>query len=720
MDRKQPFYLRSVNPDDLLTYQNRNKADILIEVVPYNRPQFDFISFIEFANTIYDDYYFSNIYKHKEGAYMELYKKHFKIPTFHETLFQFKIILGNNFDFIRIYVKYYMNDFDYIEKKGFYCIKLSNDHIFNPFEKVIISKTGEPTFIDEIAKYYLSGKHSCPEIIKTFFCNQINKKPQNILNSFNSVEETLKFCPGSIKVCYLQKKEYTNLKTISIIFPWYDMIENFQYIELDGSFKASKPYVFCIGQGIIHNESIPFSLTIAPTESALLYDMIFQHIKEISLGKIDFTGKTILSDMGLALKSISEKWQLNQFLCHRHIIEHFGSSGVLGILCARLLKCYSFEKYDQIRIEIQFLLNAYVDEKKKQNTYSKECQQKVEDLNTMLKGDQGDPNSNYFIYRWALWIRRGYSVARCSNHNESLHGAINKTLMNGGDFNSKLSNLILQTLAHCENLKFRKGKTIKRKLKKTIKNILLKLQSPTYDILKLCKEKCNCQETEYNESIYGTKIPCIHQILFPAKQIIEIIIKKIENNTDGITINILITSILSYRFFLKQLNDDASKVAHNYFHFLDISLPKEDLIMLADAIQKCFIFPFPEIPDVQITWDKNDMKIDTVNNFNCPIDNDFSKKAFIPSFDDIDFDFIEFNIKRDDFAKRLLAETGTEITRVYPEIRTFESAIDICYDAFEKFLMYGKDKRTIDAIVEFKIACWKKADQLTKKNRFFR
>lgn len=43
-------------------------------------------------------------------------------------------------------------------------------------------------------------------------------------------------------------------------------------------------------------------------------------------------------------------------------------------------------------------------------------------------------------------------------------------------------------------------------------------------------------------------------------------------------------------------------------------------------MQKCFIFPFPEKPDIQFTWDKNDMKIDTIKNFNCPNDNNYSKK----------------------------------------------------------------------------------------------
>lgn len=42
--------------------------------------------------------------------------------------------------------------------------------------------------------------------------------------------------------------------------------------------------------------------------------------------------------------------------------------------------------------------------------------------------------------------------------------------MNCRDFNSKLCNLVLQTLAHSEKLKSRKGKKIKRKMKKTIKS----------------------------------------------------------------------------------------------------------------------------------------------------------------------------------------------------------------------------------------------------------
>jgi len=116
--KPQSFYLQSKNPDDLSHFQKRNKADFLIEVVPYRRPRFDFISFIEFSNIISNDYDFSQITKCKDGACIELYKKNFKLPAYHNVMFQFKIVLGNNFDFIRVFVKHFMNEFDYEEKSA--------------------------------------------------------------------------------------------------------------------------------------------------------------------------------------------------------------------------------------------------------------------------------------------------------------------------------------------------------------------------------------------------------------------------------------------------------------------------------------------------------------------------------------------------------------------------------------------------------------------------
>lgn len=68
----------------------------------------------------------------------------------------------------------------------------------------------------------------------------------------------------------------------------------------------------------------------------------------------------------------------------------------------------------------------FIEERKKLGLKSDEFNKKVEDLKTMLAGNNGNANSNYFVYKWALWIRRGFGVPRCSNYNESLRGVINR------------------------------------------------------------------------------------------------------------------------------------------------------------------------------------------------------------------------------------------------------------------------------------------------------
>ena len=613
-----------------------------------------------------------------------------------------------------------MNEFDYREKNGFYCIMLSNVIDFNPFE-ITMKNSMQKTFLIEISNYYLHGKHNCPEIIKNFFQNQIQMVPVNPLKKFDSIENILSYCPGFIKLCYQKLNDgQTIVKTISIIFPWWKMIHDFQYIELDASFKAVKPLVFCIGQGIINNESYPFSITIAPTESTLLYDMIFEHITEISPENINWSEKPILSDMGLALKSVCEKWRLTQFLCHRHIIEHFGSSGILGILCCRLLKCYSFEKYDQIRIEIGYLLDAYIEEKKKQNNFDHECQRKVEDLRIMLDGENGDPNSNYFIFKWALWIRKDYSVGRCSNHNESLHGVINRTTKSQFKFETELRNLIYQTLAHCTGLQHRKGKSIKRKMcryKEIITSFLS--QSPTNDIFNFCKENCNCQEADFNEKIYGIRIPCIHQILTPAKEILENMISKIIKN-DGNTINGIVSSILDQPYFMSKTKTNENQIAY-FMNLPQPKLPKEDLILLISELKKCFCVPIPDCPDIEFDWNSNHLQIMIEESMDEPTHiNDQNPKSTFHNllFKEIDFEFADLNINHDNIAKKVLIETCSEIRNVYPTIMTVEMAIEICYEAFETLLF--KQDKTIDDIVQFKISCWKKADIATNSNKFFK
>lgn len=82
------------------------------------------------------------------------------------------------------------------------------------------------------------------------------------------------------------------------------------------------PYVYCITQGIIFNESIPLGITVTTTESSESFGLFFEHCD--SQKKLEWQTKAVLSDMGLALISFCQNHNLIQFFCHRHMIEHFG------------------------------------------------------------------------------------------------------------------------------------------------------------------------------------------------------------------------------------------------------------------------------------------------------------------------------------------------------------------------------------------------------------
>lgn len=128
-------------------------------------------------------------------------------------------------------------------------------------------------------------------------------------------------CPGFITIIF-QKKDI--IKSASIIFPWaIDLLDTFQFIEVDASFKPMRPYTFGVAQGVIHNESLPFAISIAPTESFELYSNIFEHHNSLFPQKLNLRGKALLSDIHLSIKSLSDHYGLIQFFCHRHIIEHF-------------------------------------------------------------------------------------------------------------------------------------------------------------------------------------------------------------------------------------------------------------------------------------------------------------------------------------------------------------------------------------------------------------
>ena len=46
---------------------------------------------------------------------------------------------------------------------------------------------------------------------------------------------------------------------------------------------------------------------------------------------------------------------------------------------------------------------------------------KIRDLKIMISGVESDSSSNYYVFKWAQWIRADHHVGRCSNHAEGAH-----------------------------------------------------------------------------------------------------------------------------------------------------------------------------------------------------------------------------------------------------------------------------------------------------------
>ena len=228
-----------------------------------------------------------------------------------------------------------------------------------------------------------------------------------------------------------------SIKNIIWIMPWaFEIIESYtHYLQLDASFKALKPYKFCIYHSIFFNASLPFALSIGPKENKYLYNLLFDSLSIFELNQEIFEKKVVLSDLGKPLKKFCKLHSNIQYFCHRHIIQIFGPRSALGIWAARLLKCKNEINYIQEREYIFTEIEEF--ENVKNSPLIGDDDQILKDFEIMLininEVDQMPNkeqiiNSDYYIGNWAIWIRADHHVAPCSNHSEGSHGNINKKL----------------------------------------------------------------------------------------------------------------------------------------------------------------------------------------------------------------------------------------------------------------------------------------------------
>jgi hypothetical protein len=207
-----------------------------------------------------------------------------------------------------------------------------------------------------------------------------------------------------------------------------DAFEKASYIQLDCSFKPSRPYVYCAPQAIIRNEAIPLGFIMTPTERQQTYEWFYDDLS-------DMTGeppplKPILSDEGLGLINFGLSGRTGaHFFCYRHLIEKFGARSLLGILAKRILRIRTPEDFQKAHKQ------AVADLERAFSRNFITAQQRARFL-AFIGGLDGTE------YRHGIWQRSDYGISTCSNHAERFHRTVNKRVKKFTTLNHRIAVLV--------------------------------------------------------------------------------------------------------------------------------------------------------------------------------------------------------------------------------------------------------------------------------------
>ena len=285
-DPIQLLYYKSKNQDLLSKYKNYKLAKNVIEIVPFDSEQFDIISYIDFANAT-ETHGFKKI-SHSSKTHIFLYKciksNEGDVEEI-ESLYSFHIIIDECFRSIKVYIKHNLTQFTYAQKDNNECIVLSI-YESNPMNIYGLKPNCKKnSLIFQTGKYFANLNVKCPDWLRQVFINyqseptRIKKKK---IGQTNDIIKMLTYFPGytlltlqpqdpvafsvDLNLCSLShpnikvnpdlmndiklRKSYT-LQSIVTLFPWAQQILNeCDFIEMDASFRGSKPYCFCVANCI--------------------------------------------------------------------------------------------------------------------------------------------------------------------------------------------------------------------------------------------------------------------------------------------------------------------------------------------------------------------------------------------------------------------------------------------------------------------------------------
>ena len=365
-------------------------------------------------------------------------------------------------------------------------------------------KENHPLII--FGKYFTHSRMSPSPMLRNIFL-PLFKRPKNP-NNPNDIKNLLKSLPGYIEIIEqektgdgLQTSDECELQRLTWVCAWASSrIDDTQYIELDASFKATKPYCYCCVNSILNNESITIALTIGISESSNLYEETYAALERAGINTYVLNKFPVLSDMGVGLYAFCTNRALMQFICHRHIIESFGNK-ILRNWVRRLLNCATEDEYDKVSILISEEIKIWVSQFKDQNMIPS----KIVDIQCMI--DKSSNSKLYNYNKWALWIRAKYSIARCTNHSESMHHVFNMHCHLNQNLITRITIITRDIFSHFTRQSSIHGRSIKEKFNQ-LKNVnFLNKENKEEQI-----NECSCGWNIYYTKLFGVRFPCLHEI----------------------------------------------------------------------------------------------------------------------------------------------------------------------------------------------------------------
>lgn len=233
------------------------------------------------------------------------------------------------------------------------------------------------------------------------------------------------------------QKDPQKLFGLTWIFPWAaSIIKHLRpsCLILDGTFESMKPYTLEVIEAVIANEAIPIGLGITPSESELSYTRLWDHLAEtLGTDGADILKRIpLLSDQGLALKSLAKDRGLTWFLCHRHLIENAGASSIGGDWMRRLLAAGDLSEAQQVAAAIRAEMSA-IGLDRTVHLFRRATSHGF--LMTMLFAVEH--NQEGLLTLWARWKRLGCPTT--TNAGESIHAQLNLATRFARSFYSRLS-----------------------------------------------------------------------------------------------------------------------------------------------------------------------------------------------------------------------------------------------------------------------------------------